>query len=174
MNNHIRIIKSLTREEQELLSFSRPVGYHTRLQQYLEYPEALAKETMQRKGGIALSTTKTFRRCLLNYIRTFQPEALPTNSTLWLHLEKSGCFTVRMGKDGEIITGLNETDNYVFQYLCFLHIRCFWNYLQESFRFPAVKLPVLIQDFSDRLNENIDYEMLLQRAATIAALVVVL
>ena len=123
MNQQTRIIKSLTQEEQELLCFFRPVGYHTRLQQYLEYPEAFTKETMQNKGGIALSTTKTFRRCLLNFIRTFQPIAFPINSALWLHLEKSGCFTVRMGKDGEIITGLNEADSYVFQYLCFLHIR---------------------------------------------------
>ena len=174
MSEEIKIIKSLTREEKDLLYFFRPVGYHTRLQQYLEYPEALAKETTQHNGGVALSTTKTFRRCLLNFIRTFQPEALPTNNTLWLHLEKSGCFTVRFGKDGEIITGLNEADNYVFQYLCFLHIRCFWNHLQEYCCFPAVKLPFLIQDFSDRLDENIDYEALLRRAATIAALVVVL
>ena len=121
MNQQTRIIKSLTQEEQELLCFFRPVGYHTRLQQYLEYPEAFTKETMQNKGGIALSTTKTFRRCLLNFIRTFQPIAFPINSALWLHLEKSGCFTVRFGKDGEIITGLNEADNYVFQYYCFLH-----------------------------------------------------
>lgn len=33
MNEQTRIIKSLTREEQELLCFSEPVGYHTRLQQ---------------------------------------------------------------------------------------------------------------------------------------------
>ncbi len=174
MNQQARIIKSLTQEEQELLCFFRPVGYHTRLQQYLEYPEALAKETMQHKGGIALITTKTFHRCLLNFIRTFQPEALPTNNALWLHLEKSGCFTVRFGKDGEIITGLNETDNYIFQYLCFLHIRSFWNYLQEYCRFPAAKLPIFIWGFPGDLEEYRDSGALLELALESASQVIVL
>ena len=121
MNRQTRIIKSLTQEEQELLCFFRPVGYHTRLQQYLEYPEAFTKETMQNKGGIALSTTKTFRRCLLNFIRTFQPIAFPINSALWLHLEKSGCFTVRLGKDGELITGLGAIYSCCLQDLLYTH-----------------------------------------------------
>ena len=171
MNQETRIIKSLTQEEQELLCFFRPVGYHTRLQQYLEYPEAFTKETMQNKGGIALSTTKTFRRCLLNFIRTFQPIAFPINSALWLHLEKSGCFTVRLGKDGELITGLGEKDSYIFQYLCFLQIRCFWNCLQECCRFLSVKLPVFIRDFPENY-EN--FEELLEKALESTSQVIVL
>lgn len=169
MNQQTRIIKSLTQEEQELLCFFRPVGYHTRLQQYLECPEAFAKETMQ--GGIALSKTKTFRRCLLSFIRTFQPKVLPANNALWLHLEKSGRFTVRLGKDGEIITGLNEKDSYIFQYLCFLQLRFFWKHLQERCRFPPVTLPVFIKDFPECYEKS---EELLELALESASQVILL
>ena len=174
MNDQTRIIHSLTREEQELLCFFRPVGYHTRLQQYLDYPEAFASETTLSKGGTSLSTTKTFRRCLRNFIRAFHPEMLPTNNALWLHLEKSGHFSVRLGKNGAPVIDLNASDNYAFQYLCFLHIRCFWNLLRERCRFPAAMLPVLVQDFSNQLNDIKNFYALLQRTVTESSQVIVL
>lgn len=95
MNEQTQIIKSLTREEQNLLCFFRPVGYHARLQQYLQYPEAFTGETKIPKSTVRLSTTNTFRRYLRRFIRTFQPEKLLTNNDLWLHLEGNGRFSVR-------------------------------------------------------------------------------
>ena len=174
MNEHTRIVKSLTREEQELLCFFRPVGYHTRLQQYWEYPQGFAARTILPKSNISLSTTKTFRCYLRRFIQSFQPEPLLPDHDLWLHLEKNGLFSLRLGKHGEEITDFSEAEFYVFQYVCFLHVRQFWNDLKKCYSFPPTILPIMIQDFSRRLDENIDYEALLQRAATITSLVVVL
>lgn len=174
MNEQTQIIKSLTKEEQELLCFFRPVGYHTRLQQYWEYPQGFSERTTAPKSNISLSTTKTFRRYLRYLIRTFQPEKLLSSNDLWLHLEGNGRFSVRLGENGEEITALSEADNYVFQYLCFLHIRRFWNGLRKHCRFPAVKLPVMVQDFSDRLEENMDYDALLQMFFDVSTQVVIL
>ena len=174
MNKQTLIIKSLTREEQELLCFSESVGYHTRLQQYLAYPQGFAVRTTMPKSNISLSTTKTFRCYLRRFIRDFQPEPLLPGHALWLHLEKSGRFSLRLGETGEEITDFSEADFCAFQYMCFLYIRQFWNDLRKCCSFPPTTLPVLIQDFSERLDENIDYEALLRRTATIASLVVVL
>ena len=67
MNPKTCIINSLTKEEQELLYFAEPVGYHTRLQQYWAYPQGFAERTTQPRGNISLSTTKTFRCCLRRF-----------------------------------------------------------------------------------------------------------
>lgn len=174
MNEQTQIIKSLTQEEQELLCFFRPVGYHTRLQQYWEYPQGFEERTTQPGNNISLSRTKTFRHCLRRFVRSFQPEPLFPNSNLWLHLEKNGRFSVRLGKDNEEIASLSESDNYVFQYLCFLHIRRFWDGLRKCSRFPAMALPVLIRDFSDRLDEDVDYDALLRRVLEVSSRITVL
>lgn len=174
MNQQTCIIKSITKEEQELLFFAEPVGYHTRLQQYWECPHGFAVRTTLPKSNISLSTTKTFRCYLRRFIQSFQPEPLLPDCDLWLHLEKNGLFSLRLGRNGEEITNISEADCYVFQYACFLHIRRFWNDLRKCRSFPSTTLPILIQDFSDRLDENIDYETLLRRAVNITSLVVVL
>lgn len=174
MNKQIRIINTLTKEEQELLYFSEPAGYHTRLQQYLAYPQGFAARTTRPKSNISLSTTKAFRHYLRRFIRNFQPEPLLPGHALWLHLEKSGRFSIRLGEQGEEITDFCEGDFYVFQYICFLHIFQFWSDWRKCCNFPPTTLPILIQDFSEQLDKHTDYEALLRRAATIAAVVVVL
>lgn len=73
MNKQTCIIHSLTKEEQELLYFAEPVGYHTRLQQYLEYPQGFASKTTLPKSKVSLSTTKTFRGYLWYNHRTHMP-----------------------------------------------------------------------------------------------------
>ena len=83
MNQKTCIVKSLTKEERDLLYFSEPVGYHMRLQQYWEYPQGFAARTTTSKGGICLSTTKTFRCYLRRFIRNFQPEPLWPDGDLW-------------------------------------------------------------------------------------------
>ena len=61
MNKQTCIINLLTKEEQSLLCFFEPAGYHTRLQQYLAYPQGFKERTTIPKSRTSLSTTKTFR-----------------------------------------------------------------------------------------------------------------
>lgn len=174
MNEQTRIIKSLTREEQELLCFFEPVGYHTRLQQYLECPQGFAAKTTLPKSKVSLSTTKTFRGYLHRFIRNFRAEPLFAGSNLWVHLEKSGRFSLRLGENGEEITDFSEADFCVFQYLCFLHIRRFWDDVRKCCGFPVVILPVFILDFSEQLEKGVNFNALLQRALSVATSIVVL
>ena len=174
MNPKNCIIQSLTKEEQALLYFAEPVGYHMRLQQYLEHPQGFEARTIILKSKVSLSTTKTFRCYLLRFIHSFKPELLLPNSNLWLHLEKTGRFSLRLGKKGEEITSLNESDFYAFQYLCFLHIRRFWHIIREHCRFPTVNLPLFVKDFSSQIKECADYDALLQRSIMVSTQVIIL
>ena len=174
MNPKTCIINSLTKEEQELLYFAEPVGYHTRLQQYLRHPQGFKARTTVPKDNVSLSTTKTFHCYLLRFIHNFQPEPLSPNSNLWLHLEKTGRFSLRLGENGEEITSLNESDFYAFQYLCFLHIRRFWQIIRERCRFPATNLPLFIEDFSSRIKKCEDYDALLQRSIPVSSQVIII
>ena len=174
MNEQTSVIDSLTRKEAELLCFSGNIGYHTRLQQYLEYPQGFAARTTPTGSNISLSTTKTFCCYLRRFIRDFRPEPLLPSGDLWLHLEKSGRFSLRLGVNGEEITDSSEAEFLIFQYLCFLQMRRFWNTLRKHYLFPATTLPVFIRDFSARLDENMDYDLLLRRALDVSKQVVVL
>ena len=174
MNPKTRIINSLTKEEQSLLYFFEPAGYHTRLQQYLAYPQGFKERTTIPKSNTSLSTTKTFRCYLLRFIHRFKPEPLLPNSNLWLHLEKTGRFSLRLGENGEEITSLSESDFYAFQYLCFLHIRRFWHIIRGRCRFPTVTLPLFVEDFSSRIKECADYDALLQRSIMVSTQVIIL
>ena len=174
MHKQTCIIHSLTKEEQELLYFAEPVGYHTRLQQYLEYPQGFAAKTTLPKSKVSLSTTKTFRGYLHRFIRNFRAEPLLAGSNLWVHLEKSGRFSLRLGENGEEITDFSEADFCVFQYLCFLHIRRFWDDVRKCCSVSAATSPVLIRDFSHVVKNKKDYATLLELALECAAQVVVL
>ena len=174
MNKQACIIHTLTREEQELLYFAGPAGYHTRLQQYLAYPQGFAAKTTLPKSKVSLSTTKAFRGCLHRFIRSFRAEPLLSGSNLWLQLEKNGRFSLRLGENGEEITDFSEGDFCVFQYLCFLHIRRFWDDVRKCCGFPVAMLPVLIPDFSERLEKGVDFNALLQRSSPVASSIVVL
>ena len=160
-------------EEQSFLCFSQPADYHIRLQQYWEQPEAFAKQTTQPQRTLSLSTTKTFRHHLRRFIHTFSPEPLIPQKGLWLHIEKGGRFSVISEEFGKAITNLSEADNLVFQYLCFLHIRRFWDGVQRYCRFPTWTLPIIIRDFSARLDDTINYDALLQRALDISGQIIV-
>ena len=174
MNPKNCIIHSLTKEEQSLLCFAEPVGYHTRLQQYWAYPQGFAERTTLPKSNISLSTTKTFRCYLRRFIRNFQPEPLSPSSNLWLHLEKNGRFSLRLGNNGEEITDFGEGDFCVFQYLCFLHIRRFWDDVRKCCRVSVVTLPLIVRDFSSALKNEKDYAALLELALECASQVIVL
>jgi hypothetical protein len=168
MNQQTRIIKSLTQEEQDLLCFFRPLGYHTRLQQYLEYPEAFVGGTTIPGSTVCLSATKTFRHYLRRFVSSFHPIKLLPEKDLWLHIENNGRFFVRLGETGEEITKLTEPDHYIFQYRCFLQLRRFWNELREQCRVPAVKSPALVRGFP----ASAEYDDLLQQTLVVASQVI--
>ncbi len=174
MNQQTLIFRVLTPEEQSLLCFEGSGGYQSRLQEYWEYPQGLAERTTLPDRRRSLSTTQRFRSCLRRFIGNFQPEPLLPRSPLWLHLESNGRFSVRWGEDGEELTTLNREEFWAFQFLCFLHLRRFWDSLRECCRSNRLSLPLFIQDFSDKTDTSAHYEALVRQAFRISDLVIVL
>ena len=149
--------------DREIFCFQESGIYPVRLQQYLECPESFP----------ALWQTHTFRRTLRHFIRTFRSGKLLPHKNLWLDIRENGRFYVKCGKTGKEVPNLSETDRWIFQYLCFLQLHCFWNKLQRHSAFAAPKIPLLIRDFSHRLDAQVNFDDLLQRAKSISEQILV-
>lgn len=147
-------------QEYKTVCFDPREPYQRMLQQYWHRAGEFAGKT----GGIVGS--KTFRWYLQSFIRSFQPEKLLPQKDLWLCIQKDGTFYVGQGEMGQPLCHLAETDQLVFRYLCFAHFCRFWENIRELSRFPAFRPPLLIRDFSDRLDAGVDFEALLQRGQT--------
>ena len=160
-----------TKEEQTLSCFEGFGTYPERLYQYLNPEERYSGDLWNATDGI--STTKTFQRFLRRFIQEFKPVRLLPGKDYWLHLESDGRFTVRLGINGEEIPCLSETENWVYHYLCYLHLLRFWNEMRKRCRFPVLISPILIRDFSDRLDENVNFNTLLEQACEISDQVIV-
>lgn len=100
------------------------------------------------------------------FIPGFCPEQLLPGKNLWLCVESDGWFVIkRNGK--EVVPNLSETDEIVFRYLSFLHLcRCFGT-VEEL---EMVEIP----DFSDRLDESVDFTDLLRRGEVICGCPIIL
>lgn len=137
-------------EEQTLSCFLSPGVYPVRLHQYKDpsrrYPGNLWEATCSIGG------TRSFRDYLRHFIQDFQPQRLLLDKDYWLQLEMDGRFVVRLGMNGQEVTHLNDTDNWVYHYLCFLHLLRFWDGMQDLRNYKDVKLPILIRDFSNQLD----------------------
>ena len=89
---------------------------------------------------------------LTRFIRTFRPERLLPGKDYWLHLEADGRFSVRLGKTGEELPHLSETENLVYRYLCLVQLLRFW---EQTGQLPK-ETCVGLRDFSHRLEEGTD------------------
>lgn len=151
-----------TPEEQKLSCFSKPGVYPVRLHQYKDPEQRYPGDF--REATRSIGSTQSFRGYLRRFIRGFEPACLLPGKNCWLHLETDGRFTVRLGVNGEEIPCLSETEKWVYHFLCYLHLLRFWDGMQDLRNYKDIKLPILIRDFADRLDESIDAEALYAQA----------
>lgn len=128
-------------------------GYATQLQEIVN----------GKKTPAAFCKTEPFRKYIQQYIRSFRPEKLLPGKNLWLCLGKDGRFLVRQEKSGEEVLCLSETDLWAFRFLCFVHLRRFWDTAQRKCNIPGVLFPAMTWDFSRVLDRSVDFEALLRR-----------
>lgn len=101
------------------------------------------------------------------------PQRLLPGKDYWLHLETDGRFTVRKGIDGEEIPCLSETENWVYHYLCFLQKIRLWDESQAADP-EYMRFPVVIRDFSGRVDESVDIKPLYAQAETLGRQVLII
>lgn len=87
---------------------------------------------------------------------SFAPQILLPGKDYWLCKNEDGKACVRQGLWGEEVPCMSETETHVFRYLCFLQ------QVQEN---PEIRLPLVIRDFGDRVDESVDMERLYALAA---------
>ena len=119
----------LCTEEAELLRF-RPDPenlYAERLKRYRDidrYYPGKRFETLT--DGIGC--TRTFRACLNEYIKHFEPYPFPGRAEWLVVLRVDGSFELK-GPGAEKEQG--EEITVLFEFFCFLHVNAFWNRVEE-------------------------------------------
>ena len=119
----------LCAEEAELLRFRpKPQNpYAERLKRYKDidryYPGRRFEDLTDGSG-----CTRTFRACLNEYIKRFEPYPFPGRAEWLIVLRTDGSFALD-GTGAEKSQG--EEVTILFEFLCFLHVNAFWGRVEE-------------------------------------------
>lgn len=120
-----------------------------------------------------IATTQTFRMHLIQYIRTFQPEAINCKKHYHATINPHGKFEIFCpGVPDDIC--LSETEEKLFLYLCFLNIAEFWTDIEKIRDLHHEKKPLLIQNFLEYLDESTDISGLIARTNRLQRQVIIL
>lgn len=120
-----------------------------------------------------LISTKTFRSHLIQYIKTFEPEAINNNKNYKAAINNKGKFEVVCpGVSGEI--SLSQTEEKLFWYICFLNIAEFWEDIEKIRDMHYEKKPLLIKNFLEFLDQSTDMDSLIVRTVQLDRQVIIL
>ena len=121
-----------------------------------------------------LSDLKVFRAYLRHYIKHFRSETIRDGKRYEIFLESDGSYGVRHQDDCGTSVCLSESEQILFRYLCFLRTAEFWRGFEEIRNLHGVNKPLIIKDFSERLDESIDTKDIIDRTAALGRQVIVL
>lgn len=133
-------------ERRELGIFEKGVPYSERLKTYLEYSRSRGNnEFAERTLGIC--ATATFRKCLKDYIKSFEPQKIFSDSQARISLHSDGVFAIEgENKGGGKIEGEGEAGktSFCLEILSYFNITCFWEELEKIRDFNYIKRPIVI------------------------------
>lgn len=123
----------------------------------------MSHELARRTDGF--SKIKTFRAYLKEFVENFNSEVIRGGKEYEIFLDEGERYSVRRQLDFESICHLSECDKTLFYFLCFMKTAEFWQGFEELRNMNGVAKPLIIKNFSERLDESIDVEELLWRKA---------
>ncbi len=107
---------------------------------------------------------KSFRFLLNDYILNFKPKRISESKNLFLHLTRQGNFVaIKKSGNDSIVCDLSETEQIIFNFLCFIEINKFRQYVCGVRDFNYKEKPLIIINFSEYLDEAFDYVDFLQK-----------
>ena len=121
-----------------------------------------------------LSRAKTFRAYLRLFIKGLGPETIREGKRYELWLQKDGRYAVRYRDEWDQPILLNESEQVLFRYLCFLRTAEFWQGFEELRNLHSVRKPLLIEDLTEKLDETVDIRDVLDRARRLHRQVILL
>ena len=152
MDTHVMI----NREEESCRVFSRfcEGKYPHALHRYKYAADFFpAGAFAERTGGAG--STQMFRRYLKEYIEGFEDVELVKGKRYRLMLKPDGKFVVAGGvsEDAPCLSG---SEQIIYHFLCFICIVAFWDGFERIRDMNYRPGPLIIEDFSDRVDEAID------------------
>lgn len=144
---YLRIPKGT--EPDAVLSFRKILkkDYPNRICTYRDV-EKYYKENDFFKKTDGLGTTRHFRAFMSEYIGRFEPERL---DGYMLDLLPSGSFVMKDSVSMKLVT-VNQKENLLFHFLCYLHICDFWNRAEKIRSINSVVKPIVVTDVPENIN----------------------
>lgn len=141
--------------------YSKKQNYSHRFQMYKNILDYYPKgEFAKRTEGVG--TTRSFQGFICQYIKGFKPIRLRENKDIFIKLRKSGVFVPRY-IDSEEKVFLSESEETVFNYLCFLSLADFWRRCERIRNINCIDTPLVICDLVERIDESYDLSPILKR-----------
>lgn len=107
---------------------------------------------------------KSFWFLLNDYILNFKPKIISENKNLFLGLTSQGSFiAVKKTECNSVICDLSASERIIFNFLCFIEINRFWQYVSAVRDFNCLEKPLIILNFSEYLDEAFNYVDFLQK-----------
>ena len=148
-------------EQNQCEGFNGDEGwYRTSLARFFDGDTEGRRELSERSGGY--SDIKAFRHYLWHFKKDFTPELLRVGKPYSIILRDDGVYDVE-GDGVEVF--LSESEQRMFRYICFLRTAEFWHGFENLRNMHSTKRPLVITNFLERLDESIEIQPLLDRAA---------
>lgn len=123
-----------------------------------DFDQATEKEQSKR------ANEKTFRSLLNEYIINFQPKEINEKKNLWLDITLQGKFIATKNAGYKlIICDLSASERILFNFLCFIAINAFRQFVNGVRDFNYKEKPLIVINFSEFIDEEFDYIAFLQK-----------
>ena len=158
-------MKCVNTEENRCRFFTKEMeeSYPKHLYTYKKASEFFPGREFEKMTG-GEGVTNSFRYFLAEYIRNFRPDSLVCGKPYELILNRDGRFIVVNKDTGRETDALSESEKTIYRYLCFLHTARFWQEFEVMRNMHYEPEPLVIHNFSNRLDASMDMKELLDRA----------
>ena len=110
--------------------------------------------------------TRSFKGFMTQYIKYFKPVKLRDDKELYLKLLPSGKFQVESVNTG-VRVNLSEVENLLYHYYSFINVADFWDRADRIRNMFAVKKPLIVSSFLERMDESINISEILKKTNSI-------
>ena len=150
----------------ENVVFNCSAEYEPRLK-YSDFLSAYKKRDFdEQKESLLLkqSKEKPFRFLLNEYIVGFKPREISKRKNLYLDVTPQGKFiAVKKSGDKSINYDLSASEQTLFDFLCFVEINKFRQFVNDIRDFNYKEKPLILVNFPDFLDESFDYISFLRK-----------
>lgn len=150
----------------ENVVFNCSAEYEPRLK-YSDFLSAYKRRDFDERNEALLlkqSKEKPFRFLLNEYIAGFKPREISKRKNLYLDITPQGKFiAVKKAGYKSINCNLSANEQTVFNFLCFMEINKFRQFVNSVKDFNYIEKPLILVNFPDFLDESFDYISFLAR-----------